>query len=96
MLFIEIDNFIEVYNNSVIELRVFGPRSLVGLITSQHAQARWSNSDQRTCSQNTVFVQLTMNMINVLLNNYCLNQGAQSVDGGDNLWSRVDAGHTQW
>ena len=34
MLFNEIDNFIEVYNNSVIELIVFlGPRSLVGLIT---------------------------------------------------------------
>ena len=36
-LFTEIYNFIEVYNNSVIELiynSVLGPRSLVGLITS--------------------------------------------------------------
>ena len=33
MLFNEIDNFIEVYNNSVIELvQCFGPRSLVGMI----------------------------------------------------------------
>ena len=33
MVFNEIDNFIEVYNNSVIELlSVLGPRSLVGLI----------------------------------------------------------------
>ena len=37
IVFNEIDNFIEVYNNSVIELlySVLGPRSLVGLITSQ-------------------------------------------------------------
>ena len=36
MLFNEIDNFIEVYNNLVIELvQYFGTRSLIGLITSQ-------------------------------------------------------------
>ena len=36
MLFTEVDNFIEVYNNSVIDsYSVLGPRSLVGLITSQ-------------------------------------------------------------
>ena len=55
MLFNKIDNFIEVYNNSVIELiQCFGTSFLVGVITSQ---ARWSNSDQKTRSQNTVFVQ---------------------------------------
>ena len=54
MLFNEIENFIEVYNNSVIELiQCLGPRSLVGLITSQ---VRGSNSDQRTYNYAQSFI----------------------------------------
>ena len=55
MLFIEIENFIEVYNNSVIELiQCFGT-SFFGRI--DHLASSVINSDQRTRSQNTVFVQ---------------------------------------
>ena len=49
MLFNEIDNFIEVYNNSVIELIPCFGTSFFGLI--------YSNSDQRTRSQNAAIVQ---------------------------------------
>ena len=54
MVFNEIDNFIEVYNNSVIELiKCFGT-SFFGRINHLASSV---NSDQRTRSQNTVFVQ---------------------------------------
>ena len=54
MLFIEIDNVIEVYNNSVIKLVQCFRTSFFDRI--DHL-ANSVNSDQRTQSQNTVFVQ---------------------------------------
>ena len=55
MVFNEIDNFIEVYNNSVIELiQCFGT-SFFGRI--DHLASSVIKFRQRTRSQNTVFVQ---------------------------------------
>ena len=62
MVFNEIDNCIEVYNNSVIELiQCFGTSffSRIELIQCFGTSffSRIAHSDQRTRSQNTVFVQ---------------------------------------